>query len=120
MKAGQCFGNLKHTASGTEWKPRDATSYQDTICIKIQASEFDKVMKDLQNKGLNEQTTNFIIQTVPGLKYMNNHAVKRISNYFREKRFTAGEFLFFEGVAADRAYIIREGTCKLIKHRGEM
>ena len=77
-------------------------------------------MKDLQYKGMNEQTTNFIIQTVPGLKYMNNRAVKRVSNYFREKRFTAGEYLFYEGVIADRAYIIREGECKLIKQRGDM
>ena len=52
---------------------------------------------------------------------MGSANVKKIINYFKERvsfktqNFKAGEYLFHEGIVADKAYIIREGECKIIK-----
>ena len=51
---------------------------------------------------------------------MGSHAVKRIINYFKEKKFKAGDYLFEEGIIADKAYIIREGECRLTKLKDEI
>jgi len=71
----------------------------------------------MANSKSNEQTMNFLIATIPGLKIMGSAAKERIISYFKEKTFKPGEELEVEGVKAEKAYIIREGECKLVSTR---
>lgn len=91
-------------------EPRNASIYaeEDSILVSLEKSDYNKVIKEIEEKRLLDQATEFKSK-YPLFNYWGINQLFRLFNYFEKETISYGEYLYKQNQASDYIYFIENG-----------